>query len=78
MVLTGSHQFSNGKRISLAHNSNNASDLPLSGYDIYIGDGSWVSSGAILTAKARIGKLSIVCAGAVVTKPFVDHAIVAG
>jgi len=78
MVLTGKHQFVEGRRISLNTNECSKQEVPLSGYDIQIGDGSWVSSGAILIGNAKVGKNSIVCAGAVVTKRFSDYSIIAG
>ncbi|MFI3227371.1 MAG: acyltransferase [Clostridia bacterium] len=46
--------------------------------DISIGDGTWIASGAIITAGVKIGKANLVCANAVVTKSTPDYAILAG
>ena len=84
MVLTGRHNFSQGQRagIDLVRNTDawGGGDLevPSSGYDIHIGKGSWIASGAIITGGVKIGDHVIVTAGAVVTKDVPDHAIVGG
>ena len=84
MVLTGRHNFSHGQRagIDLVRNTDawGGGDLevPSSGYDIHIGTGSWIASGAIITGGVKIGDHVIVTAGAVVTKDVPDYAIVGG
>lgn len=52
--------------------------MPSSGYDIHIGQGCWIASGAIISGGVIIGNNVIVAAGAVVTKNIPDYAIVAG
>ncbi len=74
MLLTGRHEFKNGKRLFYSGKP----DTPKKGFDINIGEGSWITSGVIIVGNVSIGKHSIVCAGAVVTKNFPDHSIIAG
>jgi acetyltransferase-like isoleucine patch superfamily enzyme len=45
---------------------------------IFIGEGAWIGSGAIILAGVSIGKDAVIGAGAVVTKDVPPHAIVAG
>jgi len=45
---------------------------------IKIGWGSWLCSGVTVTAGVKIGRVNLVCAGAVVTKSTPDYAIMAG
>ncbi|MBU3014237.1 acyltransferase [Poseidonibacter lekithochrous] len=45
---------------------------------IYIKQGAWVSSGAIILGGVTIGKNAVVAAGSVVTKDIPDNAIFAG
>lgn len=84
MVLTGRHNFSQGQRAGsdLVRNTDawggGELEVPSSGYDIHIGTGSWIASGAIITGGVKIGDHVIVAAGAVVTKDVPDHAIVGG
>jgi acetyltransferase-like isoleucine patch superfamily enzyme len=82
MLLTGRHRFADGMRASLAAASDGwgggAEEVPADGYDIRIGDGCWIASGAMITGGVTIGKHCIVAAGAVVTKDLPDHAIAAG
>jgi len=53
-------------------------EVPSSGYDIYIGRGTWIASGAIITGGVKIGDNAIIAAGTVVTRDIPDYAIVAG
>ena len=83
MVITGRHEFRNGMRISLDPNEDDGSwggnsEVPKEGFDISIGNGVFVASGAIILGKCHIGNHCIVAAGAVVTKSFPDHSIIAG
>ena len=52
--------------------------MPSSGYDIRIGRGTWIASGAIITGGVTVGDNVIVAAGAVVTKDVPDFSIAAG
>ena len=45
---------------------------------IVIGWGSWLCTGVTVTAGVKIGRVNLVCAGAVVTKSTPDYAIMAG
>ena len=53
-------------------------EVPESGYDIRICEGSVVYSGAIIVGGVTIGAHSIVAAGAVVTKSFPEQSFIAG
>ena len=72
-VLTGVHLFENGKL-----KEPKEEQVPTEGYDIHIGDGCWIASGAIIIGGVTIGENSIVAAGAVVTKDVPPGSIVAG
>jgi len=52
--------------------------VPDEGYDIYVGEGTWLASGSIILGGVRIGKNCVVGAGAVVTKDVPDNCFVAG
>lgn len=84
MVITGRHEFVNGFRASWPPESDDGTwgggkvEVPESGFDITIGEGVWVCAGAIITGGVTIGSHSIVAAGAVVTKSFPEHSILAG
>jgi len=85
MLLTGRHQFENGQRKSLLTTNQSrgdwggsGSEVPLSGFDIVIGRGCWIASGAIVQGGVSIGDNAIIMASAVVTKDVPDYAIVAG
>jgi len=45
---------------------------------ITIGWGTWLCSGVTVTAGVKVGRVNLVCAGAVVTKSTPDYAIMAG
>ncbi|HOW27029.1 MAG TPA: acyltransferase [Elusimicrobiota bacterium] len=79
MVLTGRHAFRDGMRASLSMGGGgDGREVPRSGYDIHIGRGCWIASGAVITGGVRIGDNVLVAANAVVTKDVPDHAIAAG
>ena len=73
MLLTGRHEFKNGKLVQPK-----SSQVPTEGYDITIGSGCWIASGAIISGGVTIGDNCIVTAGAVVTQDFRDGCIVGG
>jgi maltose O-acetyltransferase len=74
MVLTGRHEFESGRRKSLAF----IREVPVDGYDIVIGSGCWIASGAIIVGGTTLGDNVRVAAGAVVTKDVPAGAFVAG
>ncbi len=76
MVLTGIHEFYNGRRASL--NDSLVEETPDSGRDIIIGEGCFIGSGAIIQGKVNIGDNVIIAAGAVVTKDVPDNCFAAG
>lgn len=73
MFLTGRHEFENG-----ALKQPRSRQVPTSGYDIRVGKGCWIASGAIILGGVTIGDHCLVAAGAVVTRNVPDYAIVAG
>lgn len=84
MVLTGRHEFHMGARVSVHPQWDDGSwgggvlEVPLTGNDVYIGEGSWIGAGAILLGPVSVGRHCIVAAGSVVTHNVADHQIVAG
>lgn len=85
MLLTGRHLFVNGHRASSSAGQMDHSiwgggeeEVPTSGYDISIGEGTWVASGAVITGGVRIGRHAIIAANAVVTRDVPDFGIAAG
>lgn len=84
MLLTGQHMFINGMRASLANSEistgwgGDGVEVPDTGFDISIGEGSWIASGAIVVGGIRIGRNCVIAAGAVVTRDVPDFTIVAG
>ena len=85
MLLTGRHQFVGGRRASLVTNTSTSQgwgggniEVPPSGFDIVIGSGCWIASGAIVQGGLSVGDNSIVMAASVVTKDVPPYAIVAG
>lgn len=65
MVLTGRHDFLDGRRKSLV---TPGPETPAEGHDIVIGSGCWIASGVIITGGVTIGDNTIIGAGAVVTR----------
>jgi len=45
---------------------------------IYIGDGSWLAAGVMITSGVRLGKANLISANAVVTRSTEDYSIMAG
>jgi maltose O-acetyltransferase len=85
MVLTGRHHFNQGERISIqlqkqfpAKRFGAGVEVPRKGFDIHIGSGCWIASGAIISGGVTIGNNVIVASGAVVSKDVPDYAIVGG
>jgi len=76
MVLTGTHNFYNGRRASL--HSPPKEETPKSGRDIVIGEGCFVGSGVIIQGKVKIGNDVIIASGAVVANDIPDSCFVAG
>lgn len=73
MFLTGRHEFENGHL-----KQPRSRQVPASGFDIHVGSGCWIASGAIVLGGVTIGDNCLVAAGAVVTKDVPDYAIVGG
>lgn len=73
MFLTGRHEFENGQL-----KQPRSRQVPDSGYDIHIGRGCWIASGAIILGGVSIGDNCLVAAGAVVTKDVPEGSIVGG
>jgi len=83
MVLTGRHSFCDGERASLSlgrgrSTSGVGQEVPRSGFDIHIGKGCWIASGAIISGGVKIGNNVIIAANAVVSKDIPDFSIAAG
>lgn len=83
MVLTGRHSFVDGQRASLSLGKVNSTsgagkEVPRTGFDIRIGNGCWIASGAIILGAVKIGNNVIVAANAVVSKDIPDFAVAAG
>lgn len=84
MILTGRHNFVNGHRAGLEVVKNGPEwgggeiEVPSEGYDISIGSGTWIASGALITGGVTIGDNVIIAAGSVVTKDLPDFAVAAG
>tara|TARA_B100002051_G_C16636875_1_gene586425 strand:- start:600 stop:977 length:378 start_codon:yes stop_codon:yes gene_type:complete len=75
MVLTGKHEFIDGKRKYLQGYD---SEVPSQGRDVNIGTGCWIASGAIIIGPINIGNNVIIGAGSVVTKDISDNLFVCG
>ena len=76
MVLTGTHEFYNGRRASL--NNPTLEETPVAGRDINIGEGCFIGSGVIIQGNVNIGSNVILGAGAVVTGNIPDNCFAAG
>jgi len=76
MVLTGTHEFYNGRRASLSNPA--LEETPVAGRDISIGEGCFIGSGVIIQGNVNIGSNVIVGAGAVVTENIPDNCFAAG
>lgn len=83
MLLTGRHNFVEGRRASLVRPTGirwggGREEVPESGCDIRIGSGVWIASGSIVIGGVTIGDNAIVKAGSIVTRDVPSGAVVAG
>ena len=76
MVLTGTHRFIHGRRAKLS--SATFRETPETGYDVRIGSGVFVASGAIIVGPVEIGDDCLIGAGAVVVKDVPSGSFVGG
>lgn len=76
-VLTGIHQFHDGRRVGLAGDAP-MEETPSSGNDIVIGRGCLIGAGAAILGGVTLGDNVIVGAGAVVTKDLPSGAFAVG
>jgi hypothetical protein len=72
MLLTGRHEYADGRL------KPRKDQVPEHGWDIRVGRGAWIASGAIVIGGVTIGEHAIVAAGAVVTRDVPANAIVGG
>jgi acetyltransferase-like isoleucine patch superfamily enzyme len=77
MVLTGVHRFQNGQRAKLNAQAT-IEEVPRTGYDIRIGKGCFIGSGAIILNKVTIGDNVVIGAGSVVTRDIADGSFACG
>jgi acetyltransferase-like isoleucine patch superfamily enzyme len=76
-VLTGTHQFWQGRRASLVSDSL-IPEVPTEGRDITIGSGCFFGAAAIVVGPVTIGDNVMVAAGAVVTRNIPSGSFAAG
>ena len=72
MILTGRHNYE-AKDVKKLDE-----EVQEGGYDIIIGDGTWITSGSIIVGQVTIGEFCVIAAGSVVTKDVPDYSFVAG
>jgi acetyltransferase-like isoleucine patch superfamily enzyme len=77
MVLTGTHRFHEGQRVSLSDQSD-LPEVPLVGRDIVIGRGCFIGAGSIIIGPVTIGDNVRIGAGSVVTRNVPAGAFAAG
>lgn len=77
MFLTGTHNFTEGVRISLIENGTNE-ETPTEGRDIKIGDGCFIGSGVTIIGPVTIGSNVVIGSCSVVTKSIPDSCFAAG
>lgn len=74
MLLTGKHMdIQEAESLSVSLHA-----VPESGRDITIEDGCYIGSGAIIVGPCRIGRNSVIAAGAVVGSDVREFTVVAG
>ncbi len=84
MVITGRHNFANGKRKSLAEGvtdrtrGGGGGEVPESGNDIRIGSGCWIAAGAIISGGVTIGDNVIIGANSFVNRDIPSNCFAAG
>ncbi len=71
-VAAGNHKFDPATGYFSARTEKDGDD------SIVIGEGSWLASNVTITAGVKLGRVNLICAGAVVTKSTPDYAIMAG
>lgn len=76
-ILTGTHQFWQGRRAGLSPDAP-IPETPSTGRDVAIGSGCFFGAAAVVIGPVNIGNNVIVGAGAVVTKDVADGSFVAG
>jgi acetyltransferase-like isoleucine patch superfamily enzyme len=76
-VLTGTHQFWEGRRASLVPDSP-IPEVPSAGRDIVIGSGCFFGAAAIVVGPVTIGDNVVIAAGAVVTRDVPSGSFAAG
>ncbi|WP_234834830.1 acyltransferase [Mycolicibacterium stellerae] len=77
MVLTGTHRFHGGQRVSLS-DYDALAEVPLSGRDVVIGRGCFIGAGSIIIGQVTIGDNARIGAGSVVTRNIPAGAFAAG
>lgn len=77
MILTGIHRFTEG-RLARFTESPHFPEVPTTGRDIHIGQGTYVGSGAIILGGVTIGNDCIIGAGSVVSKNVSERTTVTG
>lgn len=78
MVLTGTHKFIDGKRVSLNKNFDDNDETPKTGRDIIMGNGCFIGSGVIIIGPVTIGDNVIIGSGSVVNKDLPSNYFCAG
>jgi acetyltransferase-like isoleucine patch superfamily enzyme len=78
MILTGTHNFLNGRRTSLNDGYTLHDETPSEGRDVTIGEGCFIGSGVAIVGPVNIGNNVIIGSGSVVTKDIPDNCFAAG
>lgn len=84
MVITGTHNFINGKRASVWMDLDDgswgggAAEVSETGRDIEIGNGVFIGVGVIILGGVTIGDNCLIAAGSVVTKSFEGYSLIGG
>ena len=77
MILTGTHNFKNGVRVSLDDGSID-DETPKNGRDVLIGKGCFIGSGVTIIGPVEIGNNVIIGSGSVVNKSIPCSSFFAG
>lgn len=81
VLVTGVHEFEQGMRKKIfyrQHYKKEVREVPVSGYDIKIGSGCWITSNVTITGGVTIGDNVIIMAGSVVTKDIPSSSVAGG